>query len=340
MKLNSFPPETSSASRILDCFRREKHHSIRQKHSSHSAGKRAQVQVFFTENEISSHVFFQGHCFCQKYMKNFVCISHRNNSHFSVLLVILASGFELFMVCVRVVINTGVTLIIYFGSPSFWGWDVVWTWDNSGNINKIVRKSLWIMTPSTIFCSPWQFMAQFHEKIYQMLKNLLQLSPETKHRILSWLGNCLHANSGRTKIWANQMPEIFFQMYASDAFFLNLGAALLKLCQPFCKPKSPKLLTFNPTYCALKELNEEERRSKNVHMKGMSKTCGSKWSKKGSSQFLTSPGHAFCTLLKAELSERLQTKKWKRWIQIKHCPVSRAVTSYYQEELSWTLSKA
>ncbi|XP_020840437.1 ubiquitin conjugation factor E4 A isoform X1 [Phascolarctos cinereus] len=119
-----------------------------------------------------------------------------------------------------------------------------------------------------------QFMAQFHEKIYQMLKNLLQLSPDTKHWILSWLGNCLYANTGRTKIWANQMPEIFFQMYASDAFFLNLGAALLKLCQPFCKPKSPRLLTFNPTYCALKELNDEERRIKNVHMKGLDKeTC-------------------------------------------------------------------
>ncbi|XP_019502941.1 PREDICTED: ubiquitin conjugation factor E4 A [Hipposideros armiger] len=112
-----------------------------------------------------------------------------------------------------------------------------------------------------------QFMAQFHEKIYQMLKNLLQLSPETKHCILSWLGNCLHANAGRTKIWANQMPEIFFQMYASDAFFLNLGAALLKLCQPFCKPRSSRLLTFNPTYCALKELNDEERKIKNVHMR-------------------------------------------------------------------------
>lgn len=111
-------------------------------------------------------------------------------------------------------------------------------------------------------------MSQFHEKIYQMLKNLLQLSPQTKHRILSWLGNCLHANAGRAKIWANQMPEIFFQVYASDAFFLNLGAALLRLCQPFCKPRSPRLLTFDPTYCALKELNEEERRSKNVHMKG------------------------------------------------------------------------
>nr|XP_008019247.1 ubiquitin conjugation factor E4 A isoform X1 [Chlorocebus sabaeus]XP_008019248.1 ubiquitin conjugation factor E4 A isoform X1 [Chlorocebus sabaeus]XP_037861069.1 ubiquitin conjugation factor E4 A isoform X1 [Chlorocebus sabaeus]XP_037861070.1 ubiquitin conjugation factor E4 A isoform X1 [Chlorocebus sabaeus] len=119
-----------------------------------------------------------------------------------------------------------------------------------------------------------RFMAQFHEKIYQMLKNLLQLSPETKHCILSWLGNCLHANAGRTKIWANQMPEIFFQMYASDAFFLNLGAALLKLCQPFCKPRSSRLLTFNPTYCALKELNDEERKIKNVHMRGLDKeTC-------------------------------------------------------------------
>lgn len=132
-------------------------------------------------------------------------------------------------------------------------------------------------------------MAQFHEKIYQMLKNLLQLSPETKHRILSWLGNCLHANAGRTKIWANQMPEIFFQMYASDAFFLNLGAALLKLCQPFCKPRSPKLLTFNPTYCALKELNEEERKSKNVHVKGTPKLWGLREWERGSPQVPTLP---------------------------------------------------
>ncbi|TTO95317.1 Ubiquitin conjugation factor E4 A [Bagarius yarrelli] len=87
-------------------------------------------------------------------------------------------------------------------------------------------------------------------------------------------GNCLQANMGRAKIWANQMPEIFFQMYASDAFFLNLGAALLKLCQPFCRPHSPKLLIFNPTYCALQDLDEEERRSKNVHARGLDKeTC-------------------------------------------------------------------
>lgn len=119
-----------------------------------------------------------------------------------------------------------------------------------------------------------QFMAQFHEKIHQLLKNLLQLSADTKHQILLWLGNCLHANAGRAKIWASQVPEIFLQTYASDSFFLNLGAALLRLCQPFCKPKSARLLTFNSTYCALREISEEERRTWNVHMKGLNKeTC-------------------------------------------------------------------
>ncbi|XP_024911117.1 ubiquitin conjugation factor E4 A isoform X2 [Cynoglossus semilaevis] len=119
-----------------------------------------------------------------------------------------------------------------------------------------------------------QFMGQFHDKLHQILRNLLQRSAETRHLLLSWLGNCLQANAGRAKIWANQMPEIFFQMYASDAFFLNLEAALLKLCQPFCRPRSPKLLTFNPTYCGLKDLSEDERRNRSVHAKGLDKeTC-------------------------------------------------------------------
>ncbi|KAG7471399.1 hypothetical protein MATL_G00124180 [Megalops atlanticus] len=119
-----------------------------------------------------------------------------------------------------------------------------------------------------------QFMGQYHDKLHQILKNLLQQSGDTRHLLLTWLGGCLQANAGRAKIWANQMPEIFIQTYASDALFLNLSAALLKLCQPFCRPRSPKLLTFNPTYCALKELSEEERRNRNVHARGLDKeTC-------------------------------------------------------------------
>ncbi|XP_054884546.1 ubiquitin conjugation factor E4 A [Poeciliopsis prolifica] len=119
-----------------------------------------------------------------------------------------------------------------------------------------------------------QFMGQLHEKLYQILKSLLQRSSETRHLLLTWLGGCLQANAGRAKIWANQVPELFFQMFASDAFFLNLGAALLKLCQPFCKPHSPKLLDFDPTYCALKDMSEEDRRNRSIHARGLEKeTC-------------------------------------------------------------------
>lgn len=118
-------------------------------------------------------------------------------------------------------------------------------------------------------------MGQFHEKLHQILKSLLQRSGETRHLLLTWLGGCLQANAGRAKIWANQVPELFFQMYASDAFFLNLGAVLLKLCQPFCKPRSPKLLAFDPTYCALKDLSEEDRRNRNVHARGHYMRCQS-----------------------------------------------------------------
>ncbi|XP_014904004.1 ubiquitin conjugation factor E4 A [Poecilia latipinna] len=119
-----------------------------------------------------------------------------------------------------------------------------------------------------------QFMGQFHEKLHQILRSLLQPAGETRHLLLTWLGRCLEANVGRAKIWANQVPELFFQMYASDAFFLNLGATLLKLCQPFCKPRSPKLLAFDPTYCCHKDLSEEVRRDRSIHARGLEKeTC-------------------------------------------------------------------
>ena len=40
-------------------------------------------------------------------------------------------------------------------------------------------------------------------------------------------------------------------MYASDGFFLNLCAALLKLCEPFTSPtKSTKLAKLKPSYCS------------------------------------------------------------------------------------------
>lgn len=47
------------------------------------------------------------------------------------------------------------------------------------------------------------------------------------------------------------MAEFFATSQAHDGFFLNLSTLLLKLCQPFMDPCSPKLLKINPKYCAM-----------------------------------------------------------------------------------------
>ena len=47
------------------------------------------------------------------------------------------------------------------------------------------------------------------------------------------------------------MSELFQTAHAQDGFFLNLGIIMLKVCQPFMDPCSPKLLKINPQYCAV-----------------------------------------------------------------------------------------
>lgn len=47
------------------------------------------------------------------------------------------------------------------------------------------------------------------------------------------------------------MAEFFATSQAHDGFFLNLSTLLLKLCQPFTDPSSPKLLKIDPRYCAV-----------------------------------------------------------------------------------------
>ena len=48
-----------------------------------------------------------------------------------------------------------------------------------------------------------------------------------------------------------QMFEFLATSQAEDGFFLNLSTLLLKMCQPFMDPLSPKLLKINPQYCAV-----------------------------------------------------------------------------------------
>ena len=51
--------------------------------------------------------------------------------------------------------------------------------------------------------------------------------------------------------FSQMMAEFFATTQAQDGFFLNLSTLLLKICQPFMDPCSPKLLKINPQYCAV-----------------------------------------------------------------------------------------
>lgn len=84
-------------------------------------------------------------------------------------------------------------------------------------------------------------------KLQRLILEATRRSSLTKHRVLHWIGACLHANITRKKM----MAEFFATSQAHDGFFLNLSTLLLKLCQPFTDPSSPKLLKIDPRYCAV-----------------------------------------------------------------------------------------
>ncbi|XP_064470704.1 ubiquitin conjugation factor E4 A-like [Ornithodoros turicata] len=120
----------------------------------------------------------------------------------------------------------------------------------------------------------WLPLKGLASEVYMIFYSLLRLSPEIKNKTLTWLGRCLAAGADRSKLWNNQMSELFMSVQLGDGFALNLGAVLLKLSKPFSEPYSPKLLKVLPSYCAYEIESEEEANSLFKHIKGLSKeTC-------------------------------------------------------------------
>ncbi|XP_064635023.1 ubiquitin conjugation factor E4 A-like isoform X2 [Lineus longissimus] len=121
----------------------------------------------------------------------------------------------------------------------------------------------------------WERLALLNEKLYVIIYSLLSTKGDSKHLMLEWLGNCIHANAGRAKLWSSQMPQIYNQMNCSDGFFMNLCAVLLRLCQPFCAPENArKLMTVSPEYTITNVIDTQEGRARNVHMRGLvEETC-------------------------------------------------------------------
>ncbi|CAB0035642.1 unnamed protein product [Trichogramma brassicae] len=100
----------------------------------------------------------------------------------------------------------------------------------------------------------WTALDSLSDSLHKVFHTLLKCSPRVRDLTLSWLGDCLQANSNRGKLWNSQnLMSDGDITTVSDNFMLNLGNVLLRLCQPFCsKPNDPKILKIDPSYCAVK----------------------------------------------------------------------------------------
>lgn len=129
---------------------------------------------------------------------------------------------------------------------------------------------------TTIEGTIWSTMGNLNERLFKLFHFLLKCSSETRNETLKWIGNCLHTNASRGKIWSSHNEiNLGSVLSVSDGFMLNLENVLLKLCQPFCsRPNEPKVLKIDPTYCAANSTNVEESQSRGLHMKGLDvETC-------------------------------------------------------------------
>ncbi|XP_076074488.1 ubiquitin conjugation factor E4 A-like isoform X2 [Mytilus galloprovincialis] len=120
-----------------------------------------------------------------------------------------------------------------------------------------------------------QPLTRIGDKVHTFFLSLIKSSSQAKHGTLLWIGRCISANSGKSKIWSAQMPQLFNQMYAYDGFCLNLCYLMLKLSVPFSEPQCDKLLKVQPTYCSVDINNDNDKsQQKNIHAFGLNKeTC-------------------------------------------------------------------
>ena len=52
------------------------------------------------------------------------------------------------------------------------------------------------------------------EGVYQMLYGMIKLSPKLRHSVLSWIGKCIHENSGNTVIHSTTTTSEVFMFVA------------------------------------------------------------------------------------------------------------------------------
>uniref|UniRef100_A0A0K2VHY9 Ubiquitin conjugation factor E4 A n=1 Tax=Lepeophtheirus salmonis TaxID=72036 RepID=A0A0K2VHY9_LEPSM len=117
----------------------------------------------------------------------------------------------------------------------------------------------------------WQGLDSLQSLLFDLFKSALKQGPKVKHLTLKWIGDCLMANSGRAKIWTNERILMSYD-HVSDGFMMNLGAVLLRLCEPFTKGvKNPKMLKIDLTYTANECSVSEDSFLRGIHLSNLNR---------------------------------------------------------------------
>ncbi|XP_052772600.1 ubiquitin conjugation factor E4 A-like isoform X2 [Mya arenaria] len=126
----------------------------------------------------------------------------------------------------------------------------------------IAEKNIWLPLSGTC------------QLVYEIIRSIIKVSPHLKHTVLSWIGKCISANSGRAKLWTAHAQQGYGQIYTSDGYSLNLCYIMLKLCEPFSKPCSKLLLKIQPSYLRAIAADDNDARERGIHSQDLSKeTC-------------------------------------------------------------------
>ena len=101
-----------------------------------------------------------------------------------------------------------------------------------------------------------------------------QCSPKVRHLTLEWIGEVLHSNADRGKLWHqnSQMGALMGAGYVSDGFMLNLSSVLLRFCLPFTTNKSggvmnEKMHKLDFSYLSREVHTPEQSNNSNIHLR-------------------------------------------------------------------------
>lgn len=113
----------------------------------------------------------------------------------------------------------------------------------------------------SIEASIHNFMDILQDRMFTITYKLLKVNGKCKSLFLRWIGQSIFANKGRQQTWTQLQGPMNMQQfqYVNHSFFLNLGSVMLRLCQPFANPDSPKLDLIKIDYCLLSTKDVKRR---------------------------------------------------------------------------------